>query len=47
MCGMHGAHNVADHEPDCGTKHFSNNKPFKFTKYLPIQKPNTCAHNMS
>ena len=32
MCGMHGAHNVADHEPDYGTEHIAIvvtfNKPF-------------------
>jgi hypothetical protein len=32
MCGMHGAHNVADHEPDYGTKRIAIgvtfNKPF-------------------
>jgi hypothetical protein len=40
MCGMHGAHNVADHEPDCGTKRIAIgvtfNKPFVIAYPIPF-----------
>ena len=46
MCGMHGAHNVADHEPDYGTEHGSHKGPLGITVCDSDVDADTCADVM-